>query len=97
MEGQESAGQSSGQPGISGRTDTLGGEGSDSSLAVCPRASKWLYLAGPYHGSAISLVSGPKERFGPYDMGTVGVTSCLADSIISRGPRRRVVGDCCCS
>ncbi len=49
---------------------TLVGAGVGSALAYAPGK---IYLAGPYHGSAISLVSITAGRVGPFDIGTVVV------------------------
>jgi hypothetical protein len=49
---------------------TLAGAGVGPSLAYAPGK---LYLAGPYHGSAISLVSITAAKVGPFDLGTVVV------------------------
>jgi hypothetical protein len=49
---------------------TLVGSGVGSALAYAPGK---LYLAGPYHGSAISLVAITAGRVGPFDIGTVVV------------------------
>ena len=49
---------------------TLAGAGVGPSLAYAPGK---LYLAGPYHGSAISLVSVTAGKVGPFDLGTVVV------------------------
>jgi hypothetical protein len=49
---------------------TLAGSGVGPSLAYAPGK---LYLAGPYHGSAISLVSITAGIVGPFDIGTVVV------------------------
>jgi hypothetical protein len=49
---------------------TLAGAGVGPSLAYAPGK---LYLAGPYHGSALSLVSITAARVGPFDLGTVVV------------------------
>jgi hypothetical protein len=49
---------------------TLVGSGVGSALAYAPGK---IYLAGPYHGSAISLVSITAGRVGPFDIGTVVV------------------------
>jgi hypothetical protein len=47
---------------------TLAGAGVGSALAYAPGK---LYLAGPYHGSAISLVAITAAKVGPFDLGTV--------------------------
>jgi hypothetical protein len=49
---------------------TLAGAGVGPSLAYAPGR---LYLAGPYHGSALSLVSITAAKVGPFDLGTVVV------------------------
>ncbi len=49
---------------------TLVGSGVGSALAYAPGK---LYLAGPYHGSAISLVAITAAKVGPFDLGTVVV------------------------
>jgi hypothetical protein len=49
---------------------TLAGSGVGPSLAYAPGK---LYLAGPYHGSALSLVSITAAKVGPFDLGTVVV------------------------
>jgi hypothetical protein len=49
---------------------TLVGSGVGSALAYAPGK---LYLAGPYHGSAISLVAITAGVVGPFDIGTVVV------------------------
>ncbi len=47
---------------------TLAGAGVGSALAYAPGR---IYLAGPYHGSAISLVAITAARVGPFDLGNV--------------------------
>jgi hypothetical protein len=47
---------------------SLAGAGVGPSLAYAPGK---LYLAGPYHGSAISLVAITAAKVGPFDLGTV--------------------------
>ncbi|MDX6603373.1 MAG: hypothetical protein QOF13_2575, partial [Solirubrobacterales bacterium] len=47
---------------------SLAGAGVGQSLAYAPGK---LYLAGPYHGSAISLVAITAAKVGPFDLGTV--------------------------
>ena len=47
---------------------TLAGAGVGSALAYAPGK---LYLAGPYHGSAISLVAITAAKVGPFDLGDV--------------------------
>jgi hypothetical protein len=49
---------------------TLVGSGVGNVLAYAPGK---LYLAGPYHGSPISLVSVTAAKVGPFDLGTVVV------------------------
>jgi hypothetical protein len=49
---------------------TLAGSGVGPSLAYAPGE---LYLAGPYHGSQLSLVSITAAKVGPFDLGTVVV------------------------
>jgi hypothetical protein len=53
---------------------TLAGAGVGSVLAYAPGK---LYFAGPYHGSAISLVSVTAAKVGPFDLGTVVVRFAL--------------------
>jgi hypothetical protein len=47
---------------------TLAGAGVGQALAYAPGR---IYLAGPYHGSAISLVAITSAKVGPFDLGTV--------------------------
>jgi hypothetical protein len=47
---------------------SLAGAGVGQALAYAPGK---LYLAGPYHGSAISLVAITAAKVGPFDLGTV--------------------------
>jgi hypothetical protein len=47
---------------------TLAGAGVGSALAYAPGK---IYLAGPYHGSALSLVAITAAKVGPFDLGTV--------------------------
>jgi len=47
---------------------SLAGAGVGSALAYAPGK---IYLAGPYHGSAISLVAITAAKVGPFDLGTV--------------------------
>jgi hypothetical protein len=47
---------------------SLAGAGVGSALAYAPGR---IYLAGPYHGSAISLVAITAAKVGPFDLGTV--------------------------
>ena len=49
---------------------TLAGSGVGPSLAYAPGK---LYLAGPYHGSNLSMVSITAAKVGPFDLGTVVV------------------------
>lgn len=53
---------------------TLVGSGVGNVLAYAPGK---LYLAGPYHGSPISLVSITAAKVGPFDLGTVVVRFAL--------------------
>jgi hypothetical protein len=53
---------------------TLAGAGVGSVLTYAPGK---IYLAGPYHGSAISLVSITAAKVGPFDLGTVVVRFAL--------------------
>jgi hypothetical protein len=53
---------------------SLVGAGVGPSLAYAPGK---IYLAGPYHGSAISLVSVTAAKVGPFDLGTVVVRFAL--------------------
>jgi hypothetical protein len=53
---------------------TLAGAGVGSVLAYAPGK---MYLAGPYHGSNISLVSITAAKVGPFDLGTVVVRFAL--------------------
>jgi hypothetical protein len=53
---------------------TLAGAGVGPSLTYAPGK---LYLAGPYHGSALSLVSITAAKVGPFDLGTVVVRFAL--------------------
>jgi hypothetical protein len=57
-------------PAVSEIGHTLVGSGVGPALAYAPGK---IYLAGPYHGSAISLVSITAGRVGPFDIGTVVV------------------------
>jgi hypothetical protein len=57
-------------PAVSQIGRTLVGSGVGPSLAYAPGK---LYLAGPYHGSAISLVAITAGVVGPFDIGTVVV------------------------
>jgi hypothetical protein len=53
---------------------TLVGSGVGSVLAYAPGK---LYLAGPYHGSALSFVAITAGKVGPFDLGTVVVRDAL--------------------
>jgi hypothetical protein len=53
---------------------SLAGAGVGPSLAYAPGK---LYLAGPYHGSQLSLVSITAAKVGPFDLGTVVVRFAL--------------------
>ena len=53
---------------------TLVGAGVGSTLAYAPGK---IYLAGPYHGSALSVVSITAAKVGPFDLGTVVVRFAL--------------------
>jgi len=53
---------------------TLVGGGVGSALAYAPGK---LYLAGPYHGSALSIAAITAARVGPFDLGTVVVRYAL--------------------
>jgi hypothetical protein len=53
---------------------TLAGAGVGPSLTYAPGK---LYLAGPYHGSQLSLVSITAAKVGPFDLGTVVVRFAL--------------------
>ncbi len=55
-----------------GRTYT--GYGLGSTLAYAPGS---LYLAGPYHGSPISIVAIDSAKVGPFDLGTVVIRSAI--------------------
>ena len=55
-----------------GRTDT--GYGVGSSLSYAPGT---LYLAGPYHGSPLSVVAIDSAKVGPFDLGTVVIRSAI--------------------
>jgi hypothetical protein len=54
---------------------TLVGAGVGSLLAEAPGK---IYLAGPYHGSALSVVSITAAKVGPFDLGTVVVRFALS-------------------
>jgi hypothetical protein len=53
---------------------TLSGYGASAVLAYAPGK---LYLAGPYHGSAISIVAIDSATVGPFDLGVVIVRSAI--------------------
>jgi hypothetical protein len=53
---------------------TLVGAGVGPSLAYAPGK---VYLAGPYHGSALSIVAITAAKVGPFDLGTVVVREAL--------------------
>jgi hypothetical protein len=53
---------------------SLAGSGVGSALAYVPGK---LYLAGPFHGSAISLVAVTAAKAGPFDLGTVVIRYAL--------------------
>jgi hypothetical protein len=53
---------------------TLSGYGASSVLAYAPGK---LYLAGPYHGSAFSIVAIDSATVGPFDLGVVVVRSAI--------------------
>jgi hypothetical protein len=53
---------------------TLVGAGVGPSLAYVPGK---IYLAGPYHGSALSIVAITAAKAGPFDLGTVVVRQAL--------------------
>jgi hypothetical protein len=53
---------------------SLAGSGVGSALAHVPGK---LYLAGPYHGSAISLVAITAAKAGPFDLGTVVIRNAF--------------------
>ena len=55
-----------------GRTET--GYGVGSSLSYAPGG---LYLAGPYHGSPLSVVAIDSAKVGPFDLGTVVIRSAI--------------------
>ena len=55
-----------------GRTYT--GYGLGSTLAYAPGG---LYLAGPYHGSPLSVVAIDSAKVGPFDLGTVVIRSAI--------------------
>jgi hypothetical protein len=54
---------------------TLVGAGVGSQLAQAPGK---IYLAGPYHGSALSVVSITAAKVGPFDLGTVVIRFALS-------------------
>lgn len=53
---------------------TLVGAGVGPSLAYAPGK---VYLAGPYHGSALSIVAITAAKVGPFDLGTVVIREAL--------------------
>jgi hypothetical protein len=53
---------------------TLAGAGVGPSLAYAPGK---VYLAGPYHGSAMSIAAITAVKVGPFDLGTVVIRSAL--------------------
>jgi hypothetical protein len=53
---------------------SIAGSGVGSALAYVPGK---LYLAGPYHGSAISLVAITAAKAGPFDLGTVVIRNAF--------------------
>jgi hypothetical protein len=53
---------------------SLAGAGVGSALAYAPGK---LYLAGPYHGSAISLVAITAAKVGPFDLGNVVIRNAF--------------------
>jgi hypothetical protein len=55
-----------------GHTET--GYGVGSSLSYAPGT---LYLAGPYHGSPLSVVAIDSAKVGPFDLGTVVIRSAI--------------------
>jgi hypothetical protein len=55
-----------------GHTDT--GYGVGSSLSYAPGT---LFLAGPYHGSPLSIVAIDSAKVGPFDLGTVVIRSAI--------------------
>jgi hypothetical protein len=59
---------------------TLVGAGVGSVLAQTPGK---IYLAGPYHGSALSIVSVTSATVGPFDLGTVVIRFALRINSIS--------------
>jgi hypothetical protein len=61
-------------PGASEVGHTLVGAGVGPSLAYAPGK---VYLAGPYHGSALSIVAITAAKVGPFDLGTVVVREAL--------------------
>jgi hypothetical protein len=70
--GEEEAAPSCPSGTLIGHTDV--GTGVGNVLAYAPGK---LYLAGPYHGSPISLVSITAAKVGPFDLGTVVVRFAL--------------------
>jgi hypothetical protein len=53
---------------------TYSGYGVGSTLSYAPGT---LYLAGPYHGSPISIVAIDSAKVGPFDLGTVVIRSAI--------------------
>jgi hypothetical protein len=53
---------------------TLAGAGVGPSLAYAPGK---VYLAGPYHGSSLSIAAITAAKVGPFDLGTVVIRSAL--------------------
>jgi hypothetical protein len=60
------------QSSLIGHTST--GYGLGSTLAYAPGT---LYLAGPYHGSPLSVVAIDSAKVGPFDLGTVVIRSAI--------------------
>ena len=58
--------------------------------SVLAQAPGKIYLAGPYHGSAISVVSITDAKVGPFDLGTVVVREALQDQPRNRRSLRRL-------
>ncbi len=61
-------------PGSSLIGHTYTGYGVGSTLSYAPGT---LYLAGPYHGSPISVVAIDSAKIGPFDLGTVVIRSAI--------------------
>jgi hypothetical protein len=61
-------------PGASEIGRTVSGYGVGGALAYAPGA---VYLAGPYHGSPLSLVTIDAATVGPFDLGTVVIRSAF--------------------